>query len=267
MRRGFAGILILGVLGGTGPRATAAAMPAPRLETTSLPDTALSINLGNLLLNTLRYMQIANISDEQEVALGRDINQMLLNQQFQLYDDPQLNQYVDQLGQRLVAASDRRPIPYTFQVIASDEVNAFTIPGGYIYVTTGLIRATDNEAQLAAVLAHEIAHVNQRHNVEAIRQAVLAQGIADTAGLDRSTLARLGYQVAIALPRSREAEFEADELGLRILQQAGYPPIAYVNFLEKLESGGFPPEFLRTHPTSASRIEALRQMIGPDGRV
>ena len=226
----------------------------------SLPPTALSFNFLNFFRNAIRFVQVSNISDEQEVEIGKQINQRLLNQQYRLYKNSQVQRYVDNLGQKLVSNSNSRDIPYTFQVVVSDAVNAFATPGGFIYVTTGLLKEADNEAQLASVIAHEIAHINERHSIKALKQAVLARGIAETAGVSTSTLAQIGYQLAIDLPKSRQYEYDADRLGLEILQQAGYPPMAFVNFLKQLE-GGSQPEFLRTHPTNANRIEALAQEI------
>lgn len=223
-------------------------------------DTEVSIDWGDLLGNVIRYVQIANISHEEEVAIGEQINQQLLNQQYQLYNQEQVQEYVDNIGQELVANSDSRDIPYTFQVVVSDQVNAFAIPGGFVYVTTGLLKEADNQAQLASVIAHEIAHINQRHSIKALKRAAIAQGIAETAGVSTDTLAQIGYQLAIELPQSREYEYEADRVGLEILQQSGYPPVAFVNFLQQLETGP-QPEFLRTHPTNANRIEALTQEI------
>lgn len=222
---------------------------------------ALSFDLFEFIGNVFRYIQVSNISDAEEVALGRRINDMLLDQQYQLYNDDRVQSYVDRIGQRLVNKSDSRDIPFEFQVVASDEVNAFAIPGGYVYVTTGLLQAAENEAQLASVLAHEISHINQRHSVEAIKRATLARGIAETADIETSTLAQIGYQLTIDLPRSRDFEYAADEGGLEILRQAEYPAMAFVNFLEILESSSGTPEFLRTHPTSANRIEELRNQI------
>lgn len=242
----------------------AAPAAAVTLQEASLASTAhptLAFSLGDLIINTIRYIQVSNISDEQEVRIGSQINELLLEQQYQPYENPQVNQYVQQVGERLVAQSDRRDIPYRFQVVESDQVNAFAVPGGYIYVTTGLLRTAENEAQLASVLAHEIAHVNERHSVEQLKRQVLAQGIADTAGLDSSTLAQIGYQLAVELPYTREFEYEADEVGLDILQASDYAPIAAINFFENLMEQDGTPEFLRTHPTTENRIEALREQI------
>lgn len=249
---GLAGALMLG-LPSTAIATTIAIQPQ---ATQGMAQIRLS--LGELFENVFRYIQVSTISDQEEVELGRQINQMVLSQQYQLYNNRQVQQYVDRVGQRLVAASDSRDIPYTFQVVSSDEVNAFATPGGFVYVTTGLLQEADNEAQLASVLAHEIAHINERHSVQALRRAVLAQGIAEAAGVDMNTLAQVGYQLAFGLPRSRDFEYAADAAGLQILQAAGYPPQAFVNFLEQLMDSSAQPEFLRTHPTSDSRIRELR---------
>ena len=254
-------LIFLGIAGLVFPiEANAAFVVKEARRTQFIPSTAISLNLLDLFRNAVRYVQVSNISDEEEVEIGKQINQQLLNKQYQLANNSQLQQYVDNIGQELIAKSDSRDIPFTFQVVESDAVNAFATPGGFVYVTTGLVNEADNQAQLASVVAHEIAHINQRHGIKALKQAVLARGIAETAGVSTSTLAQIGYQLAIDLPQSREYEYEADRVGLEILQQAGYPPMAFVNFLKKLESGG-QPEFLRTHPTNTNRIEALAQEI------
>ena len=264
------GIASLAVLGLTGAAAQSLGRSAAGFEPDSMAaiatvptgqSVALSFNLFEFIGNVFRYIQVSNISDAEEVALGRRINDMMLSQQYQLYGNNQVQSYVNRIGQRLVSASDSRDIPFNFQVVASDEVNAFAVPGGYVYVTTGLLQVAENEAQLASVLAHEISHINERHSIEAIKRAALAQGIAETANIETNNLAQIGYQLTINLPRSRDFEYAADEGGLEILRQAGYPPMAFVDFLEVLESAAGTPEFLRTHPTSANRIEELRNQI------
>lgn len=251
-------LIILGLVGLIMPVGVEASTPkethSPEMRS---EPTVISLDLGEFLGNVIQIIQVSNISTEEEVAIGKQINQKLLSQQYQLLNNSAVQSYVDNLGQELVASSDRRDLPYTFQVVVSDQVNAFATPGGFIYVTTGLLKEADNRAQLASVIAHEIAHINQRHSIKALRRAVLAQGIAETAGVSTNTLAQIGYQLAIELPQSREYEYEADEIGLNILQEAGYPPVAFVNFLQQLKANGNSPEFLRTHPTNTNRIEAL----------
>lgn len=218
----------------------------------------MAIDINDVIEGAVEYIQVANISDEQEIEIGKQTNQQVLSE-YQLYDNPQVQQYVRSLGQELINNSDSRNIPFVFQVVASDEVNAFAAPGGYVYVTTGLLKTAENRAQLASVMAHEIAHINQRHGVKGLKQAVAAQGIAGAAGVETSQLAQIAYQLTLDLPQSRSYEYEADSNGLQILQQSGYPTIAFANFLAKLSSGGNTPEFIRTHPTSQNRIEALKQ--------
>ena len=234
----------------------------PNLIESALPnrsESVVAIDILDAVKGAVQYIQVSNISDEQEVEIGKQTNQQVL-QQYQLYDSPQIQQYVSNLGQELLNSSDSRDIPFTFQVVASDEVNAFATPGGFVYVTTGLLKTAENRAQLASVMAHEIAHINERHGVRGLKQAVAAQGIATTVGVDTNTLAQMAYKLAADLPQSRSFEYEADSSGLEILQQAGYPPQAFANFLAKLRGGGGTPEFIRTHPTSENRIEAISQM-------
>ena len=230
------------------------------IESTSLngDESVVAVDILDAVEGAIQYIQVSNISDEQEVEIGKQTNQQVL-QQYQLYDSPEIQQYVSNLGQELLNSSNSRDIPFTFQVVASDEVNAFATPGGFVYVTTGLLKTAENRAQLASVMAHEIAHINERHGIKGLKQAVAAQGIANTVGVDSNTLAQMAYRLAVDLPQSRSFEYEADSNGLEILQQAGYPPQAFANFLAKLEEGGGTPEFIRTHPTGENRIEAISQ--------
>ena len=221
-------------------------------------ESVVAIDILDAVKGAVQYIQVSNISDEQEVEIGKQTNQQVL-QQYRLYNSSQIQQYVSNLGQELLNSSDSRDIPFTFQVVDSDEVNAFATPGGFVYVTTGLLKTAENRAQLASVMAHEIAHINEKHGIKGLKQAVAAQGIANTVGVDTNTLAQMAYKLAADLPQSRSFEYEADRSGLEILQQAGYPPQAFANFLAKLQGGGGTPEFIRTHPTSENRIEAISQ--------
>ena len=221
--------------------------------------TLIAVDFLDAIEGAVQYIQIANISDEQEIAIGEQTNQQVLSE-YRLYDNPQIQQYVSELGQELIANSNSRDIPFNFQVVVSDQINAFATPGGFVYVTTGLIQAAETRAQLASVMAHEIAHINEKHGVKGLKQAVAARGIANTVGLETSTLAPIAYQLAVDLPQSRSFEYEADSSGLEILQQSGYPAEAFGNFLTKLKGGGGTPEFLRTHPSSENRIEAISEV-------
>jgi len=223
-----------------------------------LASTRIALDINDLIKGTVEYIQVANISDEQEIEIGKQTNQQILSE-YQLYDNPQVQQYVSSLGQELLNNSDSRNIPFSFQVVDSEEVNAFATPGGFVYVTTGLLKTTENRAQLASVIGHEIAHINEKHGVKGLKQAVAAQGIAGAAGVETSQLAQIAYQLTLDLPQSRSFEYEADDNGLQILTQSGYPASAFANFLAKLGAGGNTPEFIRTHPKSQNRIDALVQ--------
>ncbi|BAZ09009.1 hypothetical protein NIES4071_08150 [Calothrix sp. NIES-4071] len=226
------------------------------------PEASLAIPWLELLLRGAQVVQLYSISDEEEIQLGRQINEQLISSgQIQLYRNQEANRYVNQIGQRLAANSTRPNIPYTFQVVQDNSINAFATAGGYVYVTTGLLRAVDNEAQLAAVLAHEIGHIASRHSIEQMRQTAITRGLASAAGLDRSTAVQLGVELALQRPRSREDEYEADRRGIETLARAGYDQRAMIAFLQKLRNQPTPPTFLSTHPAPDDRIAALLRAI------
>ena len=218
----------------------------------------------NLILQGVQIIQLSNISDRQEVEIGKQINQQLVGDQVKLYSNSSINRYVDEIGQRLVQESERPDLPYTFQVIDDKSINAGATMGGFIYINKGLITAADNEAQLASVIGHEIGHITRRHLIQQMRQTAIARGIAVAAGLDRNTLVNIGVELALKRPNGRQDEFEADQVGLETLTQAGYAPSGMVDFMEKLlNKGGSVPTFLSTHPDVDDRITALEQAIDP----
>lgn len=231
----------------------------------SHPTQAISIrDLIRGGIQVIQGVQIGNMSNEQEVDFGRQIDRRLRSREIRLYRDPEINAYIDQIGQRLAANSERPNIPYTFQIVNDKSINAFATAGGFVYVNTGLIAEADNEAQLASVIAHEIGHIAHRHVLKSIQKAALEQGLASAAGLDRNTAIGLGVQLGLRLPRSREYEYQADESGLKTLTKAGYAPIGMTGFLEKLlNKRGSVPTFLSTHPNTKDRIEAINRMIEP----
>jgi predicted Zn-dependent protease len=214
-----------------------------------------------LIFRGAQVFQLASISDEEEVALGREINEQLVNGQVKIYSNSSINRYVDQVGQRLVPDSDRPNLPYVFQVVEDSQVNAFATLGGFVYVTTGLLQMADNEAQLASVVGHEIGHIAARHSLKQMRQRAIAQGILSAAGLDRSRIVNIGVELAVNRPNSRGDEYEADEKGLANLVRAGYAPGAMVDFMSKLLNQRSVPTVLSTHPATENRIERLNEMI------
>ncbi|MGF1536250.1 MAG: M48 family metallopeptidase [Elainellaceae cyanobacterium] len=225
--------------------------------------TQASAGLFDLILRGVQVIQLSTMSDRQEVRLGGQINQQLVNGQVTLFRDAEVTRYVDGIGQRLVPFSVRSDIPYTFQVVRDDSVNAFATMGGYVYVTTGLMRAADNEAELASVMGHEIAHIAERHAVEQMRETAIAQGVMSAAGVDQSVLANIGVELALRRPNSRSDEREADRLGLANITAAGYAPSAMPAFMAKLIGRSSTPAFLSTHPSPDSRVANLNAQIDP----
>lgn len=228
------------------------------------PVIARAISWGDLILNGIQVIQLSNISDQQEVQIGQQINAQLVNRQIRLYRDPRVQQYVDEIGQRLAASSSRPNIPYTFQVVDDSGVNAFATMGGFVYVNKGLLRLADNEAQLASVIGHEIGHVAGRHALKQMKEMAIAGGVASLAGVNRNTLVNLGVELALRRPNSRNDEFEADQMGLVTLGRAGYAQSAMVDFMVKLlKQSASVPTFLSTHPATSDRVARLKQAINP----
>jgi len=202
-------------------------------------------------------------SQEKEIALGRQLA-MEVEQSAKMVDDPLITEYVNRVGQNIVLHSDAK-IPFTIKVIDSDEVNAFALPGGYFFVNRGLILAADNEAELAGVMAHEIAHVAARHAMEnqgklqAINYGLLATiifggGIASTIAQNAGGFT----QLLSFLKFSRNAEFEADTLGVQYLYASGYDPTGMATMFEKLneknkKKPGTLAKIFASHPQSLDR--------------
>ncbi|MGI8494276.1 MAG: M48 family metallopeptidase [Pyrinomonadaceae bacterium] len=210
-------------------------------------------------------------SKEKEAAIGRQLA-MEVEQQVKLVDDPVITEYVNRVGQNIVLHSDAK-VPFTIKVIDSDEVNAFALPGGYFYVNKGLLLAADNEAELAGVMAHEIAHVAARHAMEnqgkaqAINYGMLA-GIIFGGGIISSVLQNAGGILGGLgmLKFSRSAEEEADRLGVQYLYASGYDPTAMSTMFEKLSSlnkkkPGKVAKLFTSHPQPVDRRDSSLALV------
>ena len=200
---------------------------------------------------------------EKEVRQGREAAAEV-DRQAKFIDDPVITEYVNRVGQNIVLHSDAK-VPFTIKVIDSDEVNAFALPGGFFYVNKGLLLAADNEAELAGVMAHEIAHVAARHAVENQAKASLLEYAALGASIFIGGIPGMIYQntagiglLGIFMKFSRGAEEEADKLGVQYMWAAGYDPGAMATMFEKLEAKnkkkpGFIARAFSTHPAPPDR--------------
>ena len=209
---------------------------------------------------------------EKEIALGKQLAQEV-ERQAKIIDDPIIAEYVNRVGQNLVRNSDAK-VPFTIKVLDSEEVNAFALPGGFFFVNSGLVLKADTEAELAGVMAHEIAHVAARHGTRQATRGELAQigmiamSIAIPYGWTGYAI-RQGAGLAIPmgfLQFTRAFEKEADYLGLQYLYKSGYDPTAFVDFFEKIQTlekkkPGTMAKVFSTHPMTDDRIKSAQVEI------
>ena len=205
-------------------------------------------------------------STEKEVRIGRELAAQV-DREAKFIDDGVVTEYINRVGQNIVLHSDAK-VPFTIKVIDSDEVNAFALPGGFFYVNKGLLLAADNEAELAGVMAHEIAHVAARHAVENNKKAELAQyavlipSILLGGGLGQLIYQGGGFASLLGFMKfTRGAEEEADKLGVQYMYASGYDPTAMATMFEKLEAKnkkkpGFISKLFATHPAPPERRAA-----------
>ncbi len=209
---------------------------------------------------------------EREIALGKGAAQEV-ERSAKMITDPVVTEYVNRVGQNLVRNSDAK-VPFTIKVIDSDEINAFALPGGFFYVNSGLILRADEEAELAGVMAHEIAHVAARHGTKNATKGEIMQwasiplillGPGGWAGYGLYQGLNLAIPIGF-LKFSRDAEREADYLGLQYMYKAGYDPNAFVSFFEKIEGEerrhpGSIPKVFSTHPPTPERVQKAQEEI------
>jgi len=207
--------------------------------------------------------QLSLVSESQEIAMGQEADKEVAAS-YGLYPDDALQQYIQSLGTRIASKTERPNLPWTFRVVDDSAVNAFATPGGFVYVTRGIMPYLNSEAELATILGHEIGHVTARHAVTQMSQQQLAQ-IGLIAGSVLSSqvaqfggLAQTGLSV-LFLKFSRSDESQSDQLGLRYMMNAGYDPREIVNVFRmlqgvgQLEGGGRLPQWLSSHPDPENR--------------
>ncbi|NOR14383.1 MAG: M48 family metalloprotease [Candidatus Aminicenantes bacterium] len=210
-------------------------------------------------------------SEEDEIALGQKVDEQIRSS-YGIYADQRLNAYVDGIGQKLAPHTHRTHLTYHYAVLDSSVINAFAAPGGYIYVTRGILALMNSEAELAVVLGHELGHVNARHSMSRMStQSVLGLGLAPVSILARAFPTILGAAGAgiqlLSLKYSRDDEREADELGIEYSRKGDFNPAKMIDFFTSLEtlgdlSGGQTlPGFLSTHPLTSERIQNTKDMI------
>ena len=224
-------------------------------------------NIGNRNINkgSINFSSI-----EKEMALGRGLAADV-EREAKLVDDPTITEYVNRLTQNLVRNSDAQ-VPFTVKVIDSEEINAFALPGGYLYINTGLIMAADEEAELAGVLAHEIAHVTARHGTENQSKATLINYatiplifLGGVGGYAARQVAQFAIPMTF-LKFSRKAEEEADYLGIQYMHATGYDPSAMISFFEKIQARekskpGSISGLFASHPATEDRLSKTKENI------
>ncbi len=214
--------------------------------------------------------QISMLSEAEELAIGQQ-QDAEVRREMGVYDDPALQRYVTDVGQRLAATSHRPNLPWSFTIVDSPAINAFALPGGFIYITRGILPYLDDESELAGVLGHEIGHVTARHAAQAYtRQAEASLGLTVLSIFVPSAQAftQLGESGlgVLFLKNGRDAELEADRLGVEYASNSGWDPAGVPRFLATLQrvdslSERGVPNWLSTHPEPGSRVERAEPVV------
>ena len=231
---------------------------------------AQTIDLNKLFGIGQELVTATGLSEEEEIKVGREVAGRVLGAA-PLVDDPELQAYVNRVGIWLASQTERPDLPWHFGVINSSAVNAFAAPGGSVLVTRGLYEMLDNEAQLAAVLAHEMGHILRRHHVTVMQKsALLSAGAKAAQYKDRpafvNNLIGTGAEI-FARGLDKSAEYDADAIGVVLAARAGYNPYGLVDVLQKLAARGNEDGSLallfKTHPPPGERLNELGALIAP----
>jgi predicted Zn-dependent protease len=222
--------------------------------------------------------QLLFTSEGSETKMGYQAFQQI-KKEYKISQDPQTNALVTRVGQRIAAAAQRPDYRWEFVAFDQKEANAFCLPGGKVGIFTGILKYTKDEAGMATVISHEVAHALARHAGERMSQSTLAQaggiglgaalgGMSPLAGQAIMQGYSLGAQLGILLPYSRTQEYEADRIGLILMAKAGYDPAQSLEFWRRMmakDKGDKLPQFMATHPTDANRIKEIQAFL-PEAR-
>jgi beta-barrel assembly-enhancing protease len=230
--------------------------------------TTAKTSVATLIKTDTGIPLIGDMPDSSEQALGRETAGRMLSA-YPLLKNDSLQKYVNLVGSFVAQQSNRPGLKWTFGVIESDDINAFAMPGGYIVLTSGLYKTLTNEAELAGVLGHEIAHVNLRHHVHLMqKQLLIAKGSNYLSGKTSADavkeLVGTGAQIT-ARSLDKEAEFESDRTGIVYTARAGYDPFAYLELLDRIGANNATDRLsllFKTHPHPRDRIDALEKAMG-----
>ncbi len=213
------------------------------------------------------------INEQKEIAIGQQTHAQFEKEFGGLYGDEVVQAYVGNVGMNLARQAGRPSLPWQFAVLNAKQVNAFAVPGGYIYITQGLLYRLENEAMLAGVLGHEAAHIAHRHSVQQIQRAQTAQGLSTAVGVVGGLFGYgwagdvTGVVASLSLMKyGRDQEKQADLGGLKYMVATGYDPNGMTETMAVLQGAtggkkGGPPEFLSSHPNPGNRLEYLKQTI------
>ncbi len=213
------------------------------------------------------------IGPEEEENIGQAIALQVIARYGGVYDHPELTRYVNLVGKGVALTCDRANMEYRFAILNHDSINAFAAPSGYIFVTRGLLKTVQNEAELAAVLGHEIGHVTQKHILDVIQRSKQIAGVAD-AGLAYATRNPDAFKNVIdgAVKKildeglDQGKELESDRLGVVFASRVGYDPSAYLTFLNRLRQlKGDDKAFFKTHPNFSNRITVVQNALREQG--